>query len=68
MPSPISTHVVCLQIPLMRDPYLRPMLQQFLGRYRHMLEHGGKDPTTEAGRELRQLVLDRREEEVSIHR
>ena len=40
------------------------MLQRFLGRYRHMLENGGKDPMTQAGRELRQLVLDRRGEEV----
>ncbi len=28
-----------------------------------MLENGGKDPTTPAGRELRDTVLDRRQEE-----
>lgn len=38
-------------------------LQSFLGRYGVMLENGGKDPTTPAGRELRTTVLDRRQEE-----
>lgn len=39
------------------------LLQHFLGRYRVMLENGGRDPSTLAGRELRDTVLDRRQEE-----
>ena len=34
-------------------------MQHFLGRYRTMLDNGGKDPTTQAGKELRDTVLDR---------
>lgn len=42
---------------------LQRCLQAFLGRYGVMLENGGKDPSTAAGQELRNTVLDRRQEE-----
>lgn len=38
-------------------------LQAFLGRYSVMLENGGRDPSTPAGIELQNTVLDRRQEE-----
>lgn len=40
--------------------------QAFLSRYSALLENGGKDPSTPAGREVQERVLVRRQEEARV--